>query len=186
MSGNLFIGDSAVIDGIPLPSDTPLFLTIVFVHVAAGLIAVIAGVVAMLSPKQVGGHPKVGKFYYWALSIVFITMTILAILRWAEDYHLLILGALSFMAATIGRAAKRKQWSSWVRIHMTGMGLSYIFMITAFYVDNGPNLPLWHYLPTIVLWILPGLIGLPILVNALFRHPLTLLQKSNRSAVPRH
>lgn len=55
---------------------------------------------------------------------------------------------------------------------MTGMAGSYILMITAFYVDNGPNLPLWRELPPIAFWILPTLIGAPILANALLRHPL--------------
>jgi hypothetical protein len=55
---------------------------------------------------------------------------------------------------------------------MTGMAPSYILMITAFYVDNGPNLPLWRELPPPAFWILPALIGAPILINALLRHPL--------------
>ena len=56
---------------------------------------------------------------------------------------------------------------------MTGMGASYILMITAFYVDNGPNsLALWRELPPIAFWILPTLVGTPILLNALLRHPL--------------
>jgi hypothetical protein len=55
---------------------------------------------------------------------------------------------------------------------MTGMGTSYILMLTAFYVDNGPNLPLWRELPPLAFWILPALIGAPILANALLRHPL--------------
>jgi hypothetical protein len=66
----------------------------------------------------------------------------------------------------------RRRWPRWVRIHMTGMGASYILMITAFYVDNGPNLPLWRELPPIAFWVLPTLIGAPILLNALLRHPL--------------
>jgi hypothetical protein len=50
--------------------------------------------------------------------------------------------------------------------------VSYILMITAFYVDNGPNLPLWRELPHIAFWILPALVGVPILLNAFVRHPL--------------
>ena len=36
------------------------------------------------------------------------------------------------------------------------MGLSYMAMLTAFYVDNGPHLPLWDRLPTVAFWLLPG------------------------------
>ena len=166
------IGHPTTIGGFPLPSDAPLFLAFIAVHVAAGLTAVIAGAIAMLSRKRPGRHPQAGTVYYWALAVVFVTMSALAFSRWSEDYHLFLLGLLSFVAATIGRTARRKLWSSWQRIHITGMGASYILMITAFYVDNGPNLPLWRELPPLAFWILPTLIGAPILINALLRHPL--------------
>jgi len=165
------IGHPTTIGGFPLPSDAPLFLAFVAVHVAAGLIAVITGAIAMLSRKRPGRHPQAGTVYYWALAVVFVTMSALAFSRWSDDYHLFILGLLAFIAATIGRTARRKL-SSWPRIHMTGMGVSYILMITAFYVDNGPNLPLWRELPPLAFWTLPTLIGAPILINALLRHPL--------------
>jgi hypothetical protein len=173
------IGNPITLGGIPLPSDTPLFLAFVAVHLAAGLICVIAGVVAMLSRKQRGRHPQTGTTYYWALAVLFVTMTVLALSRWAEDYHLFVLGALSFIAATIGRTARRRLWPAWPRIHMAGMGASYILVITAFYVDNGPSLPLWRDLPQIAFWILPALVGMPILLIAFFRHPLTRLRNSS-------
>jgi hypothetical protein len=136
------------------------------------LTCVIAGVVAMLSRKQPGRRPLAGSVYYWALACVFVTMTVLAISRLAEDYHLFALGALSFATATIGRMARRRRWLFWARVHLTGMGASYILLITAFYVDHGPNLPLWRELPHIAFWILPTVVGAPILLNAFFRHPL--------------
>src|SRR5713226_5732494 len=37
----------------------------------------------------------------------------------------------------------------WARFHIVGMGLSYVLLLTAFYVDNGKNLPLWNRLPPI-------------------------------------
>lgn len=133
----------------------------------------------MLSRKQPGRHPQAGTIYYWALAVVFVTMSALAFFRWSEDYHLFVLGLLSFVAATTGRTARRKLWPSWPRIHIAGMSASYILMITAFYVDNGPNLPLWRELPPLTFWILPTLIGAPILVNAFLRHPLVRRQNRN-------
>ena len=47
-------------------------------------------------------------------------------------------------------------------------------MITAFYVDNGKNLPLWKELPEIAFWFLSSAIGVPLIVYALLRHPLVL------------
>jgi len=166
------IGSATTIAGIPLPSDAPLFLALIHLHVVAGLTAVIAGAIAMLSKKRLGRHPRAGTVYYWALAVVFVTMSALAFPRWSADYHLFILGFTSFLAATIGRTARRKLWPSWPRTHMTGMAASYILMTTAFFVDNGPNLPLWRELPLPAFWILPTLIGGPILINALRHHPL--------------
>jgi hypothetical protein len=42
-------------------------------------------------------------------------------------------------------------------------------MLTAFYVDNGPKLPLWQLLPDIAFWVLPSLIGLPLIARAIAR-----------------
>ena len=55
---------------------------------------------------------------------------------------------------------------------MTGMALSYILLLTAFYVDNGPHLPLWRHLSPLAYWLVPSLVGVPILIRALLRHPL--------------
>jgi hypothetical protein len=158
--------------GIKIPSDSPVFLALLGVHVLFGLSCVVAGVVAMLSRKRPGRHPKFGTIYYYCLSAVFASATILSVMRWAEDYHLFILGTLSFATASLGRASLRRRWRNRIRLHITCMGLSYILLLTAFYVDNGKNLPLWNKLPQIVFWVLPAAVGIPFIVRALLRHPL--------------
>ena len=164
--------------GIEVPSDAPFFLTVLGVHVVFGLACVVTGCVAMLSPKRPGRHPQFGSYYYWSLSVVFATVVVLSAMRWTENYHLFILGVMSFIAASIGRTARRRLWPNWVKVHISGFGLSYIFLLTAFYVDNGPNLPLWRALPPIAFWTLPAAFGLPIIAWALLRHRLV------RSRVP--
>lgn len=47
----------------------------------------------------------------------------------------------SIAAALIGRAAIRRGEARW---RITGMGGSYTLLLTAFCVDNGPNLPVWR------------------------------------------
>ena len=91
----------------------------------------------MLSTKRPGGHPRFGSVYYWCLTGVFVTASGLAAVRWREDYHLFILGALAFAAAYLGRRARRKRWDNWFKLHVSGMGMSYVLLLTAFYVDNG-------------------------------------------------
>ena len=164
--------EGVVVLGIPIPSSSPLFLSIVAVHVVAGLICTGAGIVAMLAAKRSGRHPSAGTIYYWSLLVVFLSMSALSILRWPADTHLFVLGILSFGSGWIGRMAKRRLGPGWLRVHVSGMALSYILLLTAFYVDNGPNLPLWRSLPLIALWLLPSIVGLPILVWTLTRHQL--------------
>ena len=163
---------TTVVAGIPIPSTSPVFLAVVGLHVAVGLVCVVAGAIAMLSPKRAGRHPTCGTIYYWSLMAVFVSASGLAVVRWDEDYHLFILGVLAMSSALFGRAARRRRWNGWVRLHITGMGLSYILLLTAFYVDNGKSLPLWRHLPSIAYWTLPAIVGLPLIMRALLRHPL--------------
>ena len=99
-----------MIAGIPIPSDNPAFLGILAVHIAAGIICVIVGSVAMTSRKARGRHPLAGSIYYWSLGIVFISMAMLSVSRWAEDYDLFGLGTVSFVVASVGRQARRQRW----------------------------------------------------------------------------
>jgi hypothetical protein len=170
---------SITIGGIPIPSDAPVFLAVLAVHVAAGLGSVITGLIAMLSPKGPGRHPKFGTLYYRCLTVVFASMAVLSAMRWTDDYHLFILGTLSFAAAVLARRAVRGRTRGWVRLHVSGMGLSYILLLTAFYVDNGRNLPLWRNLPTLAYWLLPAAVGIPVILRTLWRHPLAVAERRN-------
>jgi hypothetical protein len=42
-------------------------------------------------------------------------------------------------------------------------------MLTAFYVDNGPNLPVWRHLPAIAYWLAPTVIGTPLMLRSIRR-----------------
>jgi len=147
-----------------------MFLTILAIHVPVGMVAVVTGVAAMLSDKRRGAHTRFGSIYFWSLSVLFITSTGLAAMRWREDYSLFFLGALSFGVAVTGRTARRQRWKMPIDLHIVGMGVSYIAMLTAFYVDNGKSLPIWRDLPPITYWLLPSAVGVPLIVWALSRY----------------
>jgi hypothetical protein len=49
------------------------------------------------------------------------------------------------------------------------MGASYVAMLTAFYVDNGPRWPLLDHLPVLAFWLLPSAIGAPVIARAVIR-----------------
>ena len=165
--------DSTFILGIEIPSTDPLFVgVIVLAHIPLGIACLIAGIMAMLSRKGRGNHSTAGSTYYWCLMALFASATFLSAMRWAENVHLFILGALSFASAWTGRSALRKRWPHWVRLHIAGMGLSYVLMLIAFYVDNAKQLPIWQDLPPFTYWLIPLAIGLPLILRALISHPL--------------
>lgn len=167
-----------IVFGVPVPSDDEVFISIVVVHILLGIICVIAGAVAMLSSKGKGGHALAGKVYYWMLLLIFITVIPLSIMRWPLNSHLLALGVLSFLSAYYGQRLARQQRPGWSRLHTICMGASYILLLTAFYVDNGKNLPFWRQFPQLFFWVFPAAVGIPIILYALFRHPLNRTRKS--------
>ena len=113
-------GATTIVAGIEIPSTSPIFLTVVGLHVMVGLACVVCGAVAMLSPKRPGRHPTFGSIYYWGLVGVFASASALAAVRRDEDYHLFLLGVLAFAAGSLGRAARRRRWRGWVRLRITG------------------------------------------------------------------
>jgi uncharacterized membrane protein len=169
-------GNATTIAGFVIPSSDPLFLGIVAVHVLLGLAGAVTGLVAMLSAKGPGRHPRFGTLYFWLLTLLFLSATALSVMRWAHAYHLFILGALAFVAAFVGRAARRRRIRAWARVHIAGMGSSYVLMLVAFYVDNGRQLPPLNQLPPWAYWALPASVGVPIIVWALLRHPIVRRQ----------
>ena len=107
------IGTTVVL-GIPIPSTDPS--QFIGIHVLFGLAAVITGGAAMLSQKGRGRHSNFGTIYFWCLFGVFVSMSVLSFMRWAENYHLFVLGVLSFAAALFGRTAVQRRWHQWPRL----------------------------------------------------------------------
>lgn len=139
-------------------------------HVASGIAAVACGAGAMLTRKGSRRHRRFGRVYLAALAGLCLTAPVLAVLDWAHRWHLLALGLAALGCATTAAIAVRFVRPRRLGAHITGMGTGYVFMITAFYVDNGPRLPLWDRLPVLALWLLPAAVGAPVLIRALRRH----------------
>jgi hypothetical protein len=159
---------AARIFGDQVGSAAPVFLAFLAVHVLAGLTAVVTGAAAALVRKGSPRHIRAGRWYYRAITVVFASATALAAMRWRQDYYLFIIGAVAFAAATIGYQHRRRHRPGDTG-HIAGMGIAYVAMLTAFYVDNGPHLPLWDRLPVLVFWLLPSAIGAPIIIRAVIR-----------------
>ena len=162
--------------GIPLPSNDPSFLVAVGVHILLSLTAVVCGLVAMLKNKNSKEHSKFGKIYYWAIASAFVTVVILSIMRWPHNTHLFLIGTLTVILASLGRRMAKLQTPRWPRLHTIFMGSSYILLLTGFYVDNGKNLPLWNRFPQWFFWIFPAIIGIPVILYVLRKHPLNRIR----------
>src|SRR5688572_17862369 len=89
--------------GIPVPSTNKVFLAFVVVHIAISLVAVVSGVLAMLSEKTSTRHRTRGVVYYWSMAGAFVTVLILSFMRWPHNIHLLTIGVLAFTLAQTGR-----------------------------------------------------------------------------------
>jgi len=154
--------------GDQVGSTAPVFLAFLALHVLAGLTAVIAGAVAALVRKGSPRHIRVGRWFYRAITVVFVTATALSAMRWRQDYYLFLIGAVAFTAATIGYEHRRRHRRGDTG-HIAGMGIGYTAMLTAFYVDNGPHLPMWDRLPVLAFWLLPAAIATPLIARAVIR-----------------
>src|SRR4051812_1147627 len=127
--------------GDEVGSTAPAFLAILAVHVIAGLTAIITGAIAALARKGSPRHIRAGRWYYRAITAVFATATALAAMRGSQAWSLFILAAVAFTAATSGSRPRRRPRPGDTG-HIVGRGIAYTAMLTAFYVDNGPHLPL--------------------------------------------
>jgi len=160
--------DASRILGTEVGSTAPLFLAVLAVHVLAGLAAVLTGAAAALTRKGSQRHIRSGRWFYRAITVVFATAAVLTTMRWRQDYHLLIIGAVAFAAAVTGVQHRRRHRAGDTG-HIVGMGVAYVAMLTAFYVDNGPHLPLWDRLPPLAFWFLPSVVGIPVIIRAVRR-----------------
>ncbi|HLZ61505.1 MAG TPA: hypothetical protein VKR06_31535, partial [Ktedonosporobacter sp.] len=149
------------------------FLLPLIVHVLAGQVCVITGIVTFSVPKRPRRHPRWGKRYLWAYTLVFLTASILSFQRWSLDAYLFFIALVGYGLALGGYAVRRyrgETWvvqslgPNWVIAHILGMIGSYIVLLTGFDVDNAHLLPLLNQLPSITFWVLPTLIGIPFII----------------------
>ena len=166
--------------GIPLSSDDGNFFIVLVIHILLALTAVICGLGAMLKNKASKGHSAFGKIYYWSILAAFVTVITLAIMRWPFNNHLFMIGLLTIIHVFVGRRIARIKTPRWSRLHTICMGGSYILLLTGFYVDNGKNLPFWKLFPQWFFWIFPAIVGVPIILYVLKKHPLNKITNNRK------
>lgn len=158
------------IGGLQIPDAGPVFFAALGLHVVAGATSVVAGLLATTARKRPGRHPQAGTVYLYGIGVVFATATVMAALRWREDWRLFIIATVAFGLALVGWWVRRHRPQRWMVWHGSAMAGSYVALFTGFYVDNGPQLPLWDRLPHLTYWLLPAVIGAPLTWWALRRN----------------
>jgi hypothetical protein len=126
----------------------------------------------MLAQKTTKQHRTRGKVYYWSMLSAFVTVVILSVMRWPHNIHLLSIGSLATAFTYYGQKLSKSKPKNWTRLHTICMGMSYVLLLTGFYVDNGKNLPFWKMFPQWFFWVFPSLVGVPIIIKVLMQHPL--------------
>lgn len=160
-----------------------MFRIVLALHVTAALTAVVSGALSAAAAKGPGRHPRAGTVYLYALAAVFVTVTIMAAMRWGRDWHLFVIATVAFgLAATGWRARRGAQGAQGAQEtretretrrtlwHGATLAASYVLLFTGFYVDNGPRLPLWDRLPHLAYWFIPAALGAPLTWRALARY----------------
>ncbi|MET0785230.1 MAG: DUF2306 domain-containing protein [Paenisporosarcina sp.] len=140
-----------------------MFNLFLFLHIVTGMICLISGVFAMNSKKRRGRHTVSGSIYHWSYFVVFITALIMSVLHWEESQHLFYIALFSYTLALLGYLAAKKRWTKWLRSHISGMLGSYIGIVTATLVVNVRHIPILNELPPLLFWLLPTIIGTPII-----------------------
>jgi hypothetical protein len=124
-------------------------------HVAAGLMGLALGPVALFAPATGRLGSRARGAYHAAMLAVCLSAVGLAALRWQELWWFAALAAFSYALARRGHDAARRRRPGWRRGHITGVGGSYIALVTALLVVSADG--------AILTWVVPTLIGVPII-----------------------
>jgi len=105
-----------------------------FIHVVAATGALISGALAIILKKNTPKHKPVGKFYFWCMTVVFITATFISIVKQLQ--FLFLIGIFTYYSTIIAyRALKLKNLHNGQKPHMIDWliegiaGISFLGMV---------------------------------------------------------
>ena len=130
---------------------------LLWAHVATGIIAWIAGAVALWT--NLPGQRSRGALaaFHWSVLAVAVTASALVANQPAQLWWLWLLAILSYGLALLGFLAPRDRSLGWLRLGIHGQGGACIALVTATFVVSVDGLT------RIAAWSLPTLVGVPLL-----------------------
>ena len=140
-----------------------MFNIILLIHIIAGSMCLLLGLLAGFARKLKGLHTIAGEFYHGFYVVVFLTSVTMAILHWKDSSYLLYIGLFSYSLAITGYIAAKRKRRGWLRLHIGTILGSYIAIITAVLVVNASHMPVVQDWPVLVVWFFPTIIGTPII-----------------------
>jgi hypothetical protein len=130
---------------------------VLWMHLAAGLVAWVAGAVALW--RNLPGRRSLGALavFHWSVLAVAITAGVLVTFQPAQLWWLWLLAAFSYGLALLGYLAPRERSPRWLRLGIHGQGGAYIALVTATFVVSVDGFA------RVAAWALPTLVGVPLL-----------------------
>ncbi|KOP63637.1 DUF2306 domain-containing protein (plasmid) [Priestia aryabhattai] len=156
-----------------------MFRIILFIHILVGVICLVTGFAAMIAPKKKGFHTNLGEIYHFSFIIVFLTTIAMAVMHWSSSSYLLYIGIFSYSLALLGYLAGKFKWKHWVAIHIGSILGSYIAILTAVLVVNVNRIPILNNYNPLIFWLLPTVIGSPIIYLIRKKYEIDLNQEKS-------
>ena len=132
-----------------------LMNTFYAIHVVCSVIALLLGLLAMLTEKKQGQHTILGETYHWNYLALFLTTLYLSfgydIVWWAVPT-----AVIGYSLALTGFLAARLQFKHWFTVHLIGQGGSYITISTEVLVLSCKTNSWW-------VWLIPSLLLIPLI-----------------------
>ncbi|QOS97727.1 DUF2306 domain-containing protein [Brevibacterium sp. JNUCC-42] len=140
-----------------------VFQMIIALHIVAGIVCLITGLLAIMMRKKRDPHTIYGEIYHGSYAVIFLTSIVTAIWHWEQSAYLFFIALFSYGLALYGYLARKRRWTEWLGKHINGMLGSYIGVITAVLVVNQTKIPVLNQWPSLLVWLLPTIIGSPLI-----------------------
>lgn len=134
-------------------------------HIASGALCLLVGLMGIFAKKRRGNHTILGEIYHGSYVAVFLSAIVTSLMHWPEDAFLFFVALFSYGLALFGYLARKRQPPNWLAKHIGGMLGSYIGILTAILVVNTPNIPIINEWSPVIFWLLPTVIGTPIIIT---------------------